>query len=133
MPDRLLYSVNECQQMRWCKHPVPTFLRELQHVRDAVLEPHLPIEVVFDLFRREELDLLAQPSPHAHDLEVLSITAGAHRDDVRATFRQEDGEQCGRRIPSWRAVTVRECEPEGLCVLPVIAPTELDERGGSWT
>src|SRR4051812_9694638 len=108
--------------------------RELKHVRNAIFCPALPGEFAVRLLAGHEFNVLAQPLPDPHQLQVVGVRARAYWNDMGAPLRQEDGQHAVGRIPSWRELSFIQCDAEGDDLLPVLASAEFDDGGGtrSW-
>ena len=87
-------------------------------------------ELAVELLLGYEFDVLLEPLPDCHVLEVLGVGAAAQRQDVGGALGEGDCEDALLGVPSRRGVAVGEREPERLDVLPVVAATELEDGDG---
>ena len=80
------------------------------------------------LLAGHEFDVLAQPLPNAHDIEVCGIRTRAQPYDMRSSLRQKNGQHTSSDPSAVQDLLV-ECQPKRLHILPVVAPAEPDDRG----
>ena len=98
--DRLLYGMNQLEQLWRCEHPMPALHSSLQDMGNSVHIFSRRDRILIRRGFRHLLDVFAQPLPDTHQLEIIGPQVAGQRHNGRRPFGQRNRQHSILSIPA---------------------------------